>query len=61
MTVGELRKELEGVPDDTPVLIDFETEYDGQEVEKQGVAVYAMMCNAERPNFRIDATEEYRS
>lgn len=61
LTVGDLRRELEGVPDDTPVLVDFQTEYDGTEVEKQGTATWCMAVESPVRHLRIDATEEFRS
>lgn len=64
LTVADLRKVIAAypdLPDDAPVLIDFQTEYDGMEVEKQGAATWCMaMPTAAIPHLRIDATEELR-
>ncbi len=60
LTVGELRKAIEGCPDDLPVLVDFQAEYDMTEIEEQGVATWCAVVNSSSPHLRIDATEENR-
>lgn len=60
LTVGELRRHLEGVPDETLVLIDFNTQYDGNDVELQGTAIWAAAVESPVRNLRIEAAEERR-
>lgn len=61
LTVGQIRKAIESLPDSAEVLVDFQTEYDGMDVEKQGTATWCVeTARDKKPALMIDATEEFR-
>lgn len=62
LTVGELRFIIDKLPAHAEVLIDFQTEYDGEAVERSGAATWAGDTKRNGlPSLLIDATQEPRN